>query len=113
MEMPTWVKPTLLGAVVGAGAAMIVGFSWGGWMTGGAAGRLATDSAQAAVVQTFTPLCVVRAEQAPDQRAQLMAQSNWSRRNFVIEAGWVDNVNERYRSAVATECAAVVVEAMD
>ena len=113
MEMPVWAKPAVFGAVVGAGLAMVVGFYWGGWVTGGAAGRMAATTAQDAVVQTFTPLCVARAEMEPEQRARLREQSTWARRNFVIEAGWVENVSDRYRSAVATECAMVVVEAMD
>ena len=35
MKFPTNTKPLLWGAVGGAAACMIVGFSWGGWVTGG------------------------------------------------------------------------------
>jgi hypothetical protein len=39
MQVPASVKPAVWGAVGGAVAAMIVGFTWGGWVTGGTAGR--------------------------------------------------------------------------
>ncbi len=35
MKFPTWLKPALFGAAGGAIALAIVGFSWGGWVTGG------------------------------------------------------------------------------
>ena len=36
-----------------------------------------------------------------------------SREDFVVEAGWVANVSEKYRSAVAKSCALTVVEGME
>ena len=76
-------------------------------------GQMAETSAEQAVVNAFTPLCVARAEEEPEQLLLLREESRWARRGFVEEAGWVANVNEDYRSAVATECAAIVVEGMD
>jgi hypothetical protein len=113
MKMPDWVKPAVWGAVGGAIAAIVVGFVWGGWVTGGTAGEMEVASAEAAVVQAFTPLCVAKAEQEPEQIVRLKEESRWQRDDFVIKAGWVDNVSEKYRSAVAESCAATVVEGMD
>jgi hypothetical protein len=113
MTISASVKPALWGAVGGAIAAMVVGFAWGGWVTGGKAGVMAADSAEAAIVLAFTPLCVARAEQQPDQRELLQKESRWSRDTFVIKAGWVANVAEKYRSEVARVCATAIVEAMD
>ena len=113
MQVPASVKPAIWGAVGGAVAAMIIGFSWGGWVTGGTAGKMVTAGAQDATVLALTPLCVVKAEQQPDQLVLLKKESTWSRDSFVIKAGWVANVNEKYRSAVARACASAVVEAMD
>jgi hypothetical protein len=42
----------------------------------------------------------------------LKEESSYQRDNFVIEAGWVDSVSEKYRSEVAESCAATVVEGM-
>ena len=35
MKSPKWLKPTLYEAAGGAIALAVVGFSWGGWVTGG------------------------------------------------------------------------------
>ncbi len=113
MQVPASVKPAVWGAVGGAIAAMIVGFAWGGWVTGGKAGVMAANSAETAIVLAFTPLCVARAEQQPDQLELLKKQSRWSRDEFVIKAGWVANVTEQYRSEVARVCATTIVEAMN
>ncbi len=113
MAVSTSVKPALWGAVGGAIAAMVVGFAWGGWVTGGKAGVMAADSAEAAIVVAFTPLCVARAEQQPDQRDLLNKESSWSRDAFVIKAGWVSNVTQKYQREVARVCATAIVEAMD
>ena len=112
MRVPEWVKPAVWGAIGGAIAAIVIGFAWGGWVTGGTAGLMEAASAEAAIVQAFTPLCVAKAEQQPEQLAPLKAESSWNRDDFVIKAGWVDNVSEKYRSAVAEACASTVVEGM-
>ena len=112
MTIPEWVKPAVWGAIGGAIAAMIIGFAWGGWVTGGTAGKMEAASAESAVVLAFTPLCVAKAEQQPEQLVLLKAESSWNRGDFVIKAGWVDNVSEKYRSAVAKACASTAVEGM-
>jgi hypothetical protein len=112
MNIPASVKPAVWGAIGGAIAAIIVGFTWGGWVTGGTAGQMETASAEAAVVLALTPLCVTKAEQQPEKLVALKEESNYQRDNFVIDAGWVDNVSEEYRAEVATACAATLVEGM-
>jgi hypothetical protein len=91
---------------------MIIGFVWGGWVTGGTSARLAGAAAQTAVVQTFAPLCVAKAEQQPDQIA-LLKKESYGRAQFVIKAGWVDSVAEKYKREVAEQCASTIVEAVD
>lgn len=113
MATPEWIKPAVWGAVGGAIAAMIVGFFWGGWVTGGTADEMVSAGAETAIVQAFTPLCVARAEQEPEQIALLMEESSWQHDDFVIEAGWVPNVNERFQTEVARSCASAIVEAME
>ncbi len=112
MTVPEWVKPAVWGAIGGAIAAMIIGFAWGGWVTGGTAGKMEAASAQSAVVLAFTPLCVAKAQQQPDQLVLLKAESSYRRGDFVVKAGWVDDVSEKYRSQVATACASAAVEGM-
>lgn len=113
MNIPASVKPAVWGAIGGAIAAMVIGFVWGGWVTGGTAERMEVASADMAIVQAFTPLCVARAEKYPDQLVLLKEESSWKRGDFVVKAGWVANVSEKYRSTVAKACASTVVEAME
>ena len=113
MNVPEWVKPAAWGVVGGAIAAIVVGFVWGGWVTGGTAGQMAATSAETAVVQAFTPVCVVKAEQQPEKLALLKEERSWKHADFVVEAGWVANVNEKYRVGVAKACASAVLEAME
>lgn len=113
MTVPEWIKPAAWGVVGGVIAAIVVGFAWGGWVTGGTATQMAATSAEAAIVQAFTPLCVSKAEQEPEQLVLLKEESSWQRDDFVVEAGWVDNVNEKYRGDVARSCAKAVLEAME
>ena len=113
MATPDWIKPAVWGAVGGAVAAIIVGFFWGGWVTGGTADEMVSAGAETAIVQAFTPLCVGRAEQEPEQIALLMEESSWQHDDFVIEAGWISNVNERFQTEVARSCASAIVEAME
>jgi hypothetical protein len=112
MQVPASVKPAVWGAVGGAVAAMIIGFIWGGWVTGGTAQRMVATSAEDASVLALTPLCVAKGEQQPEQLELLKKANSWSRGDFVTKAGWVANVNEKYRSAVASACASTLVEAM-
>jgi hypothetical protein len=113
MTVPEWIKPAAWGVVGGMIAAIVVGFVWGGWVTGGTATQMAATSAESAIVQAFTPLCVAKAEQEPDQLVLLKEESSWQRDDFVVEAGWVANVNEKYRGEVADACAIAVLEAME
>lgn len=41
VQTPDWLKPALYGALAGATALAIAGFSWGGWVTGGTAEQIA------------------------------------------------------------------------
>jgi hypothetical protein len=113
MQIPVQVKPAVWGAVGGAVAAIIIGFAWGGWVTGGTSQKMAGVAADTAVVQGFVPICVAKAEQQPDELILLKKESSYARTEFVVKAGWVSNVAEKYRRNVAEACALAVVEAMD
>jgi dienelactone hydrolase len=98
--------------VCGGIATVVIGFSWGGWVTTGTAGQMETASAKAAVIHEFTPLCVAIAEPQLDKLAELKELSSWKHDDFVADAGWVDNVSELYRADVAGVCASTLIEGM-
>ena len=113
MKVPPQTKPALWGALGGAVAAIIIGFSWGGWVTGGKSELAGAAQAQDAVVLAFVPLCVAKAQGDPDKLPGLKKESSYQREKYVVDAGWVSNVTEKYRFSVASACAHTVVEAMD
>ena len=91
MEMPNWVKPALLGACAGAIAVAIVGFAWGGWVTGMKAETLASDRAQTAVVAALLPFCIARSEADPESMAKLQElnkASPYRRPEVLMQTGW-------------------------
>jgi hypothetical protein len=109
-ETKAAVKPALWGAAAGAVALAIVGFSWGGWVTGGTAETLAKNSAATAVVAALTPICVEKFRQAADASANLAemkkATYSWEQGRFVEKGGWATMPGSTEpNSAVARACA--------
>ena len=82
----------LQGIAIGAVASMVIGFSWGGWMTGGAAIKLADERANTAVVAALTPICVEKFLQNSDAKANLAVlqkiSSNWEQGDYLQKGGW-------------------------
>jgi alpha/beta superfamily hydrolase len=71
---------------------MVVGFSWGGWMTSGTAIKLADERANNAVLATLTPICVEKFLQNSDVKANLAVlqkiSSNWEQGDYLQKGGW-------------------------
>lgn len=91
MKTPTWLSPALYGAGAGAIALAIVGFTWGGWVTGAGARKMADDASSVAVASSLTPYCLERARVDPrsaELMAELKAASGFNRRGIVEKAGW-------------------------
>jgi hypothetical protein len=110
MQVPQWVKPAWWGAVAGAVAIMIVGFSWWGWTTGSTAQRLARERADAAVVTVLTPFCVANFMQQPDAAVKLAdlqkTSSSFSQSQLVVKGGWATlDGSKEPNYAVARACA--------
>ena len=82
----------LQGIATGAIASMAIGFSWGGWMTGGTANRLAAAQADTAVVAALMPVCVEKFLQNGDAKANLAVlqkiSSNWEQGDYLQKGGW-------------------------
>jgi pimeloyl-ACP methyl ester carboxylesterase len=73
---------------------MIVGFSWGGWVTGGTARQTAENMARDAVVA----------------RLALKDESTWQRAEYVGKQGWATMPGEREPDRrVAEACAALLI----
>ena len=85
------IKIGVWGAVGGAIITMIIGFAWGGWVTGGTAQTTAKEMAEAAVVDRLVPICIAQFNQDPekDQKLkELKEKSSWERNEYVNKQGW-------------------------
>jgi hypothetical protein len=89
----------LWGAAVGAAVLAILGFMWGGWMTGGNAEALALQRTQTAVVAVLTPICIEKFRANANASAKLIElkniSSSWMRRDYVVNGGWATFGQER------------------
>ncbi|QDL93260.1 hypothetical protein FDP22_16600 [Paroceanicella profunda] len=91
MNIPVWLKPGIYGAVVGAIVVGVVGFSWGGWVTGGGANKMATEMAHDDVIAALVPVCLDNSRTDIDRVEKLAAiksASTYKRRDAVMETGW-------------------------
>ena len=117
MKIPIETKPALWGIVGGAVAMAIVGFTWGGWVTGGKSELAASQRADSAVVAALAPICVERFNGAPDTAANLVAlrkADSWSQGEFVEKGGWATLPGKPATdqvSAVAKACATLLATA--
>jgi hypothetical protein len=78
-----------LGSVV---VALIVGFTWGGWVTGGTARDMAETAGAESRYALASVICVEKFLAAPDAQAQLTElkaiDSSYRQRQFIEEGGW-------------------------
>lgn len=109
MKLPIETKPALLGAAAGAIALAIVGFSWGGWVTGGSAEASAKQRADQAVVAALTPGCVAQFRAGADADIQLVAlkkANTWEQGAFIEKGGWANMPGSaKANSDLARSCA--------
>ena len=86
-------KTTLVWAcVVAVIATVIVGFSWGGWVTGGTSEAMAKAAGDTARGELASAICVERFNAAPDSAAKLAEfkaiPDVYKKRQFVEAGGW-------------------------
>jgi pimeloyl-ACP methyl ester carboxylesterase len=97
MKFPVWLSPALYGAAGGALALAIVGFSWGGWVTGSTAMKMSDKAVETAVVSSLTPYCLAQSQRDPNATqvlADLEAAKSYNRRDIVEKAGWATPLGE-------------------
>src|SRR5688572_25672626 len=96
-------------------ATMIVGFTWGGWVTGGTALRTAEALADTAVAKRLSPICVSQFQADPQRAAKLKElkdTGSWQQADYVQKQGWATMPGEAAAPAdrqVAEACAKLLV----
>ena len=99
----------LLSAIGGAIVLAIIGFAWGGWVTGGSATEMAEEIAQKAVLDRLVPICVEQFNQDPEKDLKLKElkdTDSWKRGDYIKKQGWATMPGEKEPdNKVAEECA--------
>ena len=90
---------SLWGAAAGAAALAVIGFTSGGWMTGGNAEAMALKRSQTAVVAVLPPICIQRFQANADAPVKLAELKDigvsWLRRDYIVSGGWATFGQER------------------
>lgn len=87
-------------------AALVVGFAWGGWVTGGTAREMAETAGDASRSELASVICVEKFLAAPDAQAQLTElkaiDSSYRQRQVIEAGGWavMPNNDKAARQAV-------------
>jgi hypothetical protein len=117
MQLPVETKPALWGMAGGAIAAAIIGFTWGGWVTGSRAESDAVQRTNTAVVAALAPVCAERFAASPGMASNLVELKkvdSWSRGEFVEKGGWATAPGKTppdQLSAIAKACAVILAGA--
>ena len=102
----------LQGAVAGAVATVVIGFNWGGWVTGGTAKEMAQKGVSSALVSALSPICVDKFKHSADAAANLTEfkkVNSWQQGSFIEKGGWTTMPSgDPAGSAVAQACAALL-----
>ena len=72
-------------------ATIVVGFAWGGWVTGGTARAMAAAAATSGRDEIVAAICVDRFQTGRDAHGQLAALKElqgWGRGPFIEKGGW-------------------------
>jgi len=99
------IKFGVWGLICGAVIAMIIGFAWGGWTTGGTS-RQRTEEA---LLATRAAICVAQFTKDPNYKArlsELKAMDSYERSTFIEKWGWDKMPGEKEaNSSVSRACA--------
>ena len=91
MTFPEWTKPGAYGAAAGAIVVSVLGFTWGGWTTAGAAQGMAQTFASQEVTMAMVPVCLDASAADPERDAKLATiqeSSSFGRSRAVMATGW-------------------------
>ena len=102
------------GAIGGAIVLAIIGFGFGGWVTGGTAQEMAKEMTERAVLDRLALISIAQFMQDPNREErlkELKEVDSWARDDYVIKQGWATMPGEKEPdSQVADEVARRLVE---
>jgi hypothetical protein len=90
-------------------ATLIIGFTWGGWVTGGTARSMAQGMGDDAVLKRLAPICLAQFKHDPKKEQKLKefkAVNSWEQGDYVKKQGWATMPGEQEPDGkVADACA--------
>ena len=118
MELPQMLQGDSLvrltqGAAAGAALTAIIGFNWGGWVTGGTAQTQIRNAEQASVVRVLAPICADRFTRSADAATNLKAlhgADSWKRYELIEKAGLTTFPGSEPDRGVANACATLLTQ---
>ncbi len=99
------------GLIIGAVIAMIIGFAWGGWLTGGTAQKM-TDEA---VLASQAAICVAQFMKQPNHEEKLKELEkidSWKRSELIEKGGWDKMPGQEKGNPYVAEACAKGLEAL-
>jgi hypothetical protein len=97
------------GAVGGAILLAVVGFNWGGWVTGGAAAEMAKATAADAVAERLGSICVAQSNvdsEREQKLTEMKTKDSWDVGRYIEKQSWAIMPGEdKPDSKVADACA--------
>ena len=111
-------KAMLVWACAGSVAAtLVVGFVWGGWVTGGTARSMAESAGDQGRHDLASVICVENFLAAPDAQAQLVTfkdiSSGFRQRQFIEEGGWAVMPNREDAARQAADLCAKLLAVLE
>jgi alpha/beta superfamily hydrolase len=116
MKMSPSVKPALWGAVGGAIACAVLGFTWGGWVSNSSANAMAQERANVEIAKVLAPICLQQFQQQPDAAAKMVElkgmTSSYQMASYVEKSGAATMPgSEKWLRGVGQACAELLVQA--
>ena len=119
VNIPEWVKPAVLGGIVGAVVIAIIGFNANWVVTSAAAKVQAERQSQQAVMAALTPVCVAQFKKVVKEArvthlAALRKESSWQRGGYIEKQGWATMPGSKEpNDDVAAACAKALLKAAE
>jgi hypothetical protein len=97
--------------------ALIAGFTWGGWVTGGTARDMAQDAGDQSRYELAATICADRFMAATDAQAQLTElkaiDSSYRQRQFIDDGGWATMPGQDEGARQTSELCAAVLDKLE
>lgn len=111
ISIQNWIKPGIIGGIIGAIAITIIGFSTNSIVSQGTAEEMAQNAGNKAMIAALAPICVAQFKSEPQQTrttqlAALADASSYERDDFVAKQGWATMPgSQKPNNEIADACA--------